>query len=163
MRSTKRSSRQVLRVTLVAVCFSVLASLAAIAADDSGRCADSGTLSLCTDVTFPGEGKSCVLTLLDSGVPVSGARVTATFRPNSEVATTKDLGITSTSGQLSWTPDEAGIATLTAEAEGLDPVDLTVSVKFKRPSALGIAILLLAGMILFGGNGYSFAKTFGRK
>ena len=159
----ERSSMRVLQTTLAVVCLLTLALGAAMGADDSGRCASAGSLNLCTDVTFPGEGRSCLLTLQDAGAPVGDATISVTFRPNSEVASTKVLGTTDDSGRLLWTPDEAGIATLSAAVEGADPVDLTVSVKFQRPSAFGIAILILAGMILFGGNGYSFAKTFGRK
>jgi hypothetical protein len=161
MESARESGRRVLLLFLTAVL--PMTVVGAAAADGAGRCAGSGSLELCTDVTFPGEGRPCVLTLRDSEGAVSGARITVTFRPNSEVATTNELGATDAAGRFTWTPDEAGIATLTAEAESYDPVDLTVSVKFQRPSALGIAILIVAGMLLFGGNGYSFAKTFGRK
>lgn len=130
--------------------------------DDPGRCGGSGPVSICAEQSFPNQGHPCRLTVLDDGLPVEGAEIRVTYRPNSQVATSRLVGRTDAGGQVSWVPEDAGMATLRAEGQGIDPVDLTVSIRFQSPPWLGIAILILAAMILFGGNGYSFAKTFGR-
>ncbi len=132
------------------------------------RCAQAGGLELCLDQAFPKEGEPCLIRVTDREHPVRGARLRVTYRPNSEVETIERLGATNAEGELVWIPDDAGIATLEAGLASVGSqgeqtsLNLTVSVRFRSSPALGIVILLLAGMILFGGNGYSFAKTFGR-
>ena len=129
---------------------------------DPGRCAQSGTRSLCCDMEFPEEGKTCLITLYDGGAPVIGALVMVTYRPGSNVAATKVAGTTDGTGEIEWIPDHAGIATLEVEGDDASSPSLTVSVRFRNVPTLGVILLMLAGMILFGGNGYSIAKTFGR-
>ncbi|MBD3161229.1 MAG: hypothetical protein GF346_03470 [Candidatus Eisenbacteria bacterium] len=73
------------------------------------------------------------------------------------------LGRTDESGRIRWTPASAEIATVTVEAEEIDPNSLTAPVRFWEPPWCGVAILILAAMILFGDTGYSFAKTFAQR
>jgi hypothetical protein len=113
-------------------------------------------------MAFPQEGHLCGIRLRGPHGPVSGISITATYRPNSEVAEIDTVGITDAGGKVTWTPSAAGIVTLAAqENEGIS-CELTVSVRFRRIPVPGLVVMLLAGMILFGGNSYSFAKTFGR-
>lgn len=153
---------RVLTPVLIAICLVAVVALADESKPDPGRCAGGGTAALCTDKAFPEQGSLCMITLQDDGVPVGGIPVNVTYRPNSEVETILNVGVTDDAGQIYWVPPFAGIATLETAGEDLSPVSLTLSVRFKDPSPFGIAILIIAGMILFGGNGYSFAKTFGK-
>ncbi|MBD3161404.1 MAG: hypothetical protein GF346_04275 [Candidatus Eisenbacteria bacterium] len=158
--------RRRIAALLVAFLATGVASFAVAQGDeevDPGRCASVGDVQLCTSLEFPGQGRPCWIVVKSGEVPIERAEVTVTYRPNSEVAETHLLGRTDASGRVRWRPAAAGIATITAEAEEIDPVELTVSVRFREPPWLGIAMLILAAMILFGGNGYAFAKTFARR
>lgn len=139
-----------------------LAARAQVERVDPGRCSGAGDLQLCATPGSPAQGASCWIEVTRGKEAVEGAEVIVTYRPNSEVAETHRVGRTDGSGRVRWTPAAAGIATIAAEAEEIEPISLTVSVRFRQPPWLGIAILILAAMILFGGNGYSFAKTFAR-
>lgn len=139
---------------------------------DEGRCANAGTMWLCVDQKYPTQGKPCGIRVTKDDLPVERASVRVTYRPNSEVMDTQVIGKTDADGRIRWVPQEAGIATLQAEEAGvaamhsgpggLGRVELTVSIRFRTAPWLGVAILILAALILFGGNGYSFAKTFGK-
>lgn len=155
-----------IRGLLLSIFFCLIAgSLSPAAGTDvpEPRCAQSGDYSLCVEKGFPTEGDPCWIRVTDGGAPIVGVEIAVTHRPNSEVMTVETIGMTDASGQLIWTPSDAGIATLEASGAGLDPLAMTLSVKFRRIPTLGIIMLMLAGMILFGGNGYSFAKTFAKK
>ncbi len=106
---------------------------------------------------FPRQGEPCLVKITREGLPAAGIAVSVTYRPNSEVAITEEIGRTDARGELSWTPRSAGIGMLAAEG-----CDLTVSIRFRGIPIGGLVVMLLAAMILFGGNSYSFAKTFGR-
>jgi hypothetical protein len=55
------------------------------------------------------------------------------------------------SGLLTWSSDDAGMAELAFETpEG--STSRSVSVRFPGPPIQGIIVLLLAGLLLFGGN-----------
>ena len=87
----------------------------------------------------------------DGGIPVSGAKVTVTYRPGSSVEETLEIGMTTAGGRLEWTPDKAGIATLNASWEG-GTTSTNVSVKFPRTPLGGMIIMILAGLLLLGGS-----------
>ena len=156
------------KLILLAACIGATITGAPEALGQAERCAQAGKLELCLDQAFPRQGEPCLIRVTDGEEPVRSARLRVTYRPNSEVETVQRLGATNAEGELVWIPEDAGIATLEAGlasvgSEG-EPtsLNLTVSVRFQSSPALGIVILLTAGMILFGGNGYAFAKTFGR-
>ncbi len=121
-----------------------------------------GDCDFSVNVDYPREGQSCQIQVLRGGAPLPDASIFATFRPNSAVETTVLLGTTDATGCFDWTPDHPGITTLTVrEAEG-ELASLTVSVEFAGIPILGLLVMLGAAGILFGGNSYSFAKTFGK-
>ncbi|MBD3236294.1 MAG: hypothetical protein GF330_06310 [Candidatus Eisenbacteria bacterium] len=126
------------------------------------RCANAGVYRLCAEQSFPQEGRPCRILLTTGEAPLAGAWVTALVRPNSEVSRLDTLGRTDAAGTVHWTPTDAGLATLTASRADSALCELTVAVRFPGVPALGLVMLLVAGLLLFGGNSYSFAKTFGR-
>ena len=150
-----------MRLLGLLVCAALLAG-PALAQGDAQRCAEGDGLHFCVADAYPLQGDAVVLTLHDAAGPVAGAEVTAIYRPNSSVEKREAVGVSATDGTLPWVPADAGLVTLEAR-HGERVADMCVSVRYRHASAVGIFVLILAGMILFGGNGYSFAKTFGRE
>lgn len=121
-----------------------------------------GDCELSVNVDYPKEDETCRIQVLRGGAPLPGAAVFATCRPNSAVETTVQLGTTDETGAFDWTPEHPGITTLSVrEGEG-ELASLTVSVEFAGIPIVGLLVMLGAAGILFGGNSYSFAKTFGK-
>jgi hypothetical protein len=77
--------------------------------------------------------------------------VSVTYRPGSSVSRTEDIGVTGEGGRVEWTPHLAGIATLNATWDG-GTSTTNVSVRFAHTPLGGVAIMLLAGLLLVGGS-----------
>lgn len=106
---------------------------------------------------FPTEGQAISVIVQDAvGVPVVGATVSAVYRPGSSVESESVVGTSSTGGQLTWTPQIAGIATLQATWTDDDGTETTmatnVSIKFASAPISGVLIMVLAGLLLVGGS-----------
>lgn len=153
----------ILCVAALALGASLGAGRVAAAPAAEGRCARDGGWEICITPQTPIQGRPCDLTIRADGQPAGGQLLVATYRPNSEVARCDTLGATNAAGTLAWSPRDAGMATLDVYDAGRAVQTMTVSIKFRETPALGVAILILAGIILFGGNGYALARTFGRK
>jgi len=83
-------------------------------------------------------------------------KVTATYRPNSSTSFTEELPAPNDMGRVEWLPKEAGIATLTAVAPGVEDdkevkMETNVSIRYGSFPLSGILIFLLAAITLFGG------------
>lgn len=78
-------------------------------------------------------------------LPEGADTLIVTYRPNSAISTQEILPVSA--GQAQWTPVQAGIVSLSSPGIGSQ----NVSVRFSRPPAGGILVLILAGTILFGG------------
>ena len=93
----------------------------------------------------------------DAQQPVQAALVTVRYRPNSQTSSTETLAPTGIDGSVSWTPRDAGIVTLEARtsAGGETPVATRdVAVRFERFPPAGLAIMIFAALVLFGGAGF---------
>jgi len=98
----------------------------------------------------PIEGHPTVVTL-DS----LAEHVQVIWRPNSAIPDTVNLDVT---GQtFTWTPKQAGVATMTTS----NGTSQNVSVRYDGVPASGIFILIIAGTILFGGAGFAMGKLLG--
>jgi hypothetical protein len=89
---------------------------------------------------------------------VAGAAVAATYRPNSEVLREAEVGVTDASGSLIWVPEDAGMAELRAEAPQ-GAATQAISVRFQGVQIQGLIVLVIAGLILFGGNIIFVSRT----
>lgn len=141
MQWTKRSTLVVVAICL-AVCFHVTTS----------HC------SITLDKQVPVQSEEVRIHLADEdGNPVGGATVEVTYRPGSSVSSTDPIGATDSGGTITWTPTDAGLATITAawtppgQAETTTSAQ-TVSVKFASVPIDGILIMLFAGVVLIGGS-----------
>ncbi len=77
------------------------------------------------------------------------------WRPNSAIPDTVNLEVTGQS--FTWTPLQAGVATMTTS----NGTSQNVSVRYDSYPASGIFILIIAGTILFGGAGFAMGKLLG--
>lgn len=126
-------------------------SLLAIAVALMAAVGAAPAVELSIDPAYPVQGKEAHITVSHDGQPVVGDTVRVTYRPNSEVLREAEVGMTDASGRLIWVPEDAGLAQLSVTtAEG--SASRAVSIRFSSPPALGLVILLIAGLILFGGN-----------
>jgi len=101
---------------------------------------------------FPKQASSARITVLDDeGSPLAGVEVKVTYRPESKVAETVVIGVTDSSGTLTWLPEDAGIVTVSARVAG-ESITKTVSVRFSSLPKRGMLVLIVAGLILIGGS-----------
>lgn len=77
--------------------------------------------------------------------------IVITYRPNSQVTTTAYLTSSEPASSFEWTPAEAGVVAIQAGSSAT-----TVSVRFQGISWSGIAIMAIAGILLFGGSTFAF-------
>ena len=105
------------------------------------------------DQEFPVRGETATVTVTGAdGRPRAGDVVEVTYRPTSETQSTETLPPPDAAGQVIWTPRDAGIVTLAVE----DLASHNVAVRFGRFPAAGLGIMILAGLLLFGGAGVGF-------
>jgi len=105
---------------------------------------------------FPAVGEETPIELKQGdGAPIPGARITATYRPGSEVAVEESVGVTDSLGRVgTWKPGLPGIVTLQAawtEGGAERTASVNMSVRFSSTPWRGVAILAMAGVILYGG------------
>lgn len=112
----------------------------------------AGEITLQT--SFPTQGEATSLIVQDDdGAPVSGATVTATYRPGSSVEHVSEVGTTDEGGRIDWVPEDAGIATVAAQwGEDEKSASTNVSVRFASTPAGGLIIMIFAGLLLVGGS-----------
>lgn len=148
MRREARLAAHVLAIGLLAA--------GVLAASASGQ---EGPAELTAETPYPlrGEPVEIRLTTAD-GRPIPGVTVSALYRPNSETAHTERIGVTGPDGSLSWTPADAGVVTLQAAGEeGAAPLaQAQVAVRFGGFPPVGLAVMIFAALLLFGGAALGF-------
>lgn len=103
------------------------------------------------DESFPLEGQPVKVYISHPTYPrLQDFEVSATYRPNSEVSFTEKLPAPNSYGVVEWSPQQAGIVTLSAKVPEL-ALSKNISVRYVGFPPSGLAILGLAAFILFGG------------
>lgn len=113
-----------------------------------GQDADSVATTIAASPESPVLGQEITLTF---DAPVQA--VVFTYRPNSAIPTTDTVrvgGFTS----IKWTPRQAGVIRVAVP----DGPSRNLSVRFATLPMSGVIVLVLAGLILFGGAGYAMRK-----
>lgn len=142
-------------------------TIAAAAASSSPQAASEIAIERTAgfDRAYPLRGEPARVTVTgEDGRPLAGAVVEVVYRPNSQTSHTDLLPPTGADGTVVWTPTDAGIVALTAHqgsADGPVLASLHVAVRYGGFPASGIAVMSVAGLILFGGAAYGFAKLLG--
>lgn len=112
--------------------------------------------------SYPLRDRPVTVTVTRAGAPVAGAVVSVRYRPNSELAHVEALPPTGPDGRVLWTPTDAGIATLEAPGgQGEGPATLSVAVRFGAFPGLGVLVMVIAAILLFGGAGFGFYLLMG--
>jgi hypothetical protein len=110
------------------------------------------------DDTYPLLGEPVQVRLSSKAGPATEATLRVTYRPNSATVFTETIAA-GPGGALDWTPRDAGIVRLELLPGGPeDPplVTRNVAVRFASPPASGLAVMAVAGLLLFGGAGFAF-------
>lgn len=112
--------------------------------------------------SYPLLGDAVALRVLDDdGRPVRAAVVEVVYRPNSQTVHRAELAPTGEDGTTAWTPEYAGIVALTAHAGaagGPTVASAQVAVRYGGFPASGLAVMLVAGVLLFGGALLGFVE-----
>lgn len=109
----------------------------------------------------PLKGSINRIIFLKGDLPVPGAEVRVTYRPNSATVVIERLGATDPTGAVSWIPKDAGIVTIQVTSGKIQTIK-NVAVRFGRFPLGGVLIISIAGLILFGGITISFILLFKR-
>lgn len=111
-----------------------------------------------TDPAHPVQGQSTRIVLTNpDGAPLPGVQVVARYRPGSRVEVADTLGRTDASGTLDWSPLDAGLVTLQTAGDGAPSISQNLSVRYRGVPVPGLVIMILAGVILYGGVIRGFA------
>jgi hypothetical protein len=123
---------------------------------------------------YPLLGEPIRVAVRDAGDhPVAGAVVEVVSRPNSSTSHTAALPPTDAAGVTRWTPAYAGIVALTARAgalhsdgepggeAGAEIATARVAVRYGGFPPSGLLVMLVAGVLLFGGAALGFVKLLG--
>lgn len=81
------------------------------------------------------------------------------YRPNAAVAKTDVIPISPASKTVEWSPENAGVVALSYAAAG-NSATRNISVRFAGVSYPGIFVMILAGVVLFGGAITAFRTLF---
>ena len=134
-----------LLAAVIVVISTVALSAAAVGAEP--------TPSIAIAESVPTQGEAVIIVLRE---PVG--RLEAVYAPNSKVSRRQALEpLAKDPRSYSWTPERAGIVTLEAyplagaSAEGKPIATKKLSVAFDGSPVAGVLIMLVAGVILFGG------------
>lgn len=137
----------------------VLALLCTVAVALTAR----AEVTVTTDDERPLRGEVVRLHVLDDGAPAPGHQVVAVYRPNSQTEHRERLPAVDASGTVLWTPRDAGPVTLEVwppdvevDVDGDPLLSLTVAVRYGGFPASGMLIMILAGLLLFGGATTAF-------
>ena len=138
-------------------------TLPAGAAEISCLVTQSGGQEISCQETAPTRGQSILIRLTGAEDP-SQWQVAMTYRPNSAISETTAPMKFDDAGEARLKPAISGIVQITAEGPYVKDqkpptASLNVPVRYPSPPISGIIILLVAGVILFGGAGYSLAKA----
>lgn len=103
----------------------------------------------------PVEGREVVLRFDRDGLPADGVAVRARYRENAiaTIAHEQEVGTTGPDGTLAWVPEDAGVVVLSWEGGSRN-----VSVLHAGIPPLGVAIAVIAGILLIGGSIVSFFR-----
>lgn len=116
------------------------------------------------------------LITLSENMPIEGTQVIITldqpaekivvqYRPNTELCISDTLRADSATTTFVWHPARAGVTQLSVvdSVSGKTLASCSVSVQFNGLSIAGLTVMIIAGLILFGGVGLSFALLFRQK
>lgn len=126
--------------------------------------ASSATLQVAE--RYPVAGEPITVTLTGDAVETGGDLIlVAEYRPNSASVFSQEVPRdNSVPNRWRFTPSIPGLVLLKAMSRpasgnpGVVTATLALSVKFARPPVLGIAIMLIAGTILFGGTAVALIR-----
>lgn len=112
---------------------------------------------------YPLKGQPIQIFVSHATAPLEQFQISVTYRPNSMVSRTEELGHPDANGYLSWTPKDAGVTILKATVPGSKDKDLSfskqVSVRYGHFPLPGMLIILLASLTLFGGLAWTLVKS----
>lgn len=141
----------------IAPALALVAWALAAAGPAHGQAADAAPVIVAED-PYPLRGETTEIRVEGAdGQPLPGVALRARYRPNSETAHTAELGATDAAGRVAWTPDDAGVVLLEAGDTAAPLAQHRVSVRFGGFPPLGLLVMAVAAVLLFGGAALGFA------
>jgi hypothetical protein len=109
--------------------------------------------------SFPIVGEPMVLSVSGIAKPENHT-LRVVYAPNSETQTAEESGRLSTDGTIAWNPARFGIATLTVTDDaGSTVATENVAILPAETPAGGVLVMIFAGVLLFGGAGWSLRSV----
>ncbi|MCB9881067.1 MAG: hypothetical protein H6832_05400 [Planctomycetes bacterium] len=103
------------------------------------------------DVHFPVVGTEVRVALEGAG---DASRLIVLYRPNSKTSVEESIAIAD--GHATWIPSNPGLASLDiVDSTKASLAKRTVSIRFAETSYVGLAVMILAALLLFGGAAIS--------
>lgn len=111
------------------------------------------------DQEFPVVGQIMTVTVSGSG-GAEDLDLWVVYSPNSETSTEEKIGGVPVLGEVPWTPARSGIATVSVrDASGQILAAENVAILFESTPSSGVMVMIFAGILLFGGAGFSMRSV----
>lgn len=108
---------------------------------------------------FPIVGREEIIAVAGGGTE-GGLWLWVVYSPNSETSTEEQIGRVPPDGEVLWTPSRSGIATVSLrDGSGTTVVAENVAILFDRTPSSGVLVMIFAGILLFGGAGFSLRSV----
>lgn len=137
-----------MRITIL-ICFVLFMTMIAV----------ESSAEIAIDTKFPVVGSESNINISNIPDP-SSAKLVVIYRPNSATEVKNTAGTFSTGGTIKWVPKNPGIATLlVTDSKGGELIRKNVATRFESAPVTGLLVMFFAGMLLFGGAGYSLTQA----
>ncbi len=121
--------------------------------------APCSAIELAFEDDFPIVGRTETVTVEGAGTGVD-LRLWVIYSPNSETSTEEEIGVVPATGEVEWTPSRSGIATVSVRGdEGAVVTSENVAIIFAETPMAGVMVMIFAGLLLFGGAGFSMRSV----
>lgn len=121
----------------------------------------AGAVELIVDTQAPvlekPAGISVVIDDEAKQLPAAGWTVVARYYPNSTLERSETVGVTDSSGKVTWIPAAPGIVSISA-VRGDETITHAVSVMYPGLPGGAALVFIVAGSILLGGAGWSLIR-----
>jgi hypothetical protein len=121
--------------------------------------APCSAVELAFEDDFPIVGRTETVTVEGAG-PGVDLSLWVIYSPNSETSTEEKIGLVPATGEVEWSPSRSGIATVSVRGdEGTVITSENVAIIFAETPMAGVMVMIFAGLLLFGGAGYSLRSV----
>jgi len=121
--------------------------------------APCSAIELAFEDDFPIVGRTETVTVEGAGTGVD-LSLWVVYSPNSETSAEEEIGLVPATGEVEWSPSRSGIATVSVRGDdGTVIASENVAIIFAETPTAGVIVMIIAGLLLFGGAGFSMRSV----